>query len=77
MGRRSQFETQLGRWESAKNVKKSEWKLILAQIDQIKSHDVKVRVRFSGQIISDAKIKRARRYIGAGVDNFSVSRPTC
>ncbi|KAI5459733.1 ankyrin repeat-containing domain protein [Mariannaea sp. PMI_226] len=59
----SQYEAQFNKWDCSKNVKKSDWKLILPQLDHLRGQNIEVRVRVSGKIVKEERLKRARRHV--------------
>ncbi|KAI9150583.1 putative ankyrin repeat protein [Paramyrothecium foliicola] len=59
---RSQYLEQIRRWDSYKNLKTTEWKLVLSQLDYLRDQKIEARVRVSGQVVEESKIKRARRH---------------
>lgn len=59
----SQYEAQFKKWNSPKNLTHHDWRFILPRLDDLHSRHFKTRVKLSGQVVSEGRIKRARRYI--------------
>ncbi|KAK8060974.1 hypothetical protein PG996_010904 [Apiospora saccharicola] len=59
----SQYEAQLRRWESQKNLKRHEWAFLLAQYDKLAARGCQPRIVSSGLPLSESRIARARRHL--------------
>ncbi|KAK8043240.1 hypothetical protein PG994_013723 [Apiospora phragmitis] len=72
----SQYEAQLRRWDSQKNLKKHEWAFLLAQYDRLFARGCQVRIVSSGLPLSEARIATARRHLqSAGHKVSATSAP--
>ncbi|KAK8104905.1 hypothetical protein PG999_008264 [Apiospora kogelbergensis] len=70
----SQYEAQLRRWESQKNLKKHEWAFLLPQYDAIVARGCQARIISSGFPLSESRIIRARRHLQNSGRMSSVAR---
>ncbi|ROW03820.1 hypothetical protein VMCG_05363 [Cytospora schulzeri] len=70
----AQYEAQFRRWESPKNLKQNEWKLVLAKIDELGGRGLKARPKVSGQVMDADRINRARRRYMKHRDSGKVPR---
>ncbi|KAH8592207.1 ankyrin repeat-containing domain protein [Bisporella sp. PMI_857] len=59
----AQYEAQIRKWEMSKNLKKHEWRQILAITDKLESRGFETRVKVSGVLMSVERIKRVRRHV--------------
>ncbi|KAK8867296.1 Ankyrin repeat-containing domain protein [Apiospora arundinis] len=59
----SQYEAQLRRWDSQKNLKRQEWAFLLSQYDKLAARGCKVRIVLSGLPVLERRILRARRHL--------------
>ncbi|KAI1845657.1 hypothetical protein JX266_008268 [Neoarthrinium moseri] len=70
----SQYEAQFRRWDIPKNLKKHEWRHIIAKMDDLHAKGLKTRLKVAGRIVNANRIKRNRRlYLQgtSGTANFS------
>ncbi|KAK6827197.1 hypothetical protein PG987_010538 [Apiospora arundinis] len=73
----SQYEAQLRRWDSQKNLKRHEWVFLLSQYDKLAARGCKVRIVSSGLPVPESRILRARRHLqntGHAVHTASAPR---
>ncbi|KAK7996384.1 hypothetical protein PG989_004424 [Apiospora arundinis] len=73
----SQYEAQLRRWDSQKNLKRQEWAFLLSQYDKLAARGCKVRIVLSGLPVLESRILRARRHLqstGNAVHTMSAPR---
>ncbi|KAI1872467.1 hypothetical protein JX265_005347 [Neoarthrinium moseri] len=74
----SQYEAQFRRWDIPKNLKKHEWRHIIAKMDDLHAKGLKTRLKVAGRIVNANRIKRNRRlYLQgtSGTTNFSDPVP--
>lgn len=69
----SQYEAQLRRWDSQKNLKRNEWAFLLAQYDKIIAQGCQARIVSSGLPLNEARIARARRHLQKTKHTLSIT----
>lgn len=62
----SQYEYHLKKWGIHKNLKMSDWKVILPVYNDLKERGLEPRVRVGGYVLNERRVKRAQRYIQWG-----------
>ncbi|KAK8009848.1 hypothetical protein PG990_008813 [Apiospora arundinis] len=72
----SQYEAQLRRWDSQKNLKRHEWAFLLSRYDTLSARGCKVRIVSSGLPLLESRILRARRHLqSTGHAAHTISEP--
>ena len=59
--RPAQYEVKLKAWSEKKNVKLSDWRVILKELDELQERGVVARVKVNGQEVKKKKLLRIRR----------------
>jgi ankyrin repeat protein len=60
-----QYEDQLKKWGAAKNLRQSDWRIILPVYDHLKAQGLEPQIRLGDGVLDERRVKRARRrYLG-------------